>query len=196
MAGKLFLIVGPSGVGKTVLLKKLADKHPEFYFPPSATTRKPRENEISGQQYCFLAPAEFQRQKAAGEFLETATIHGQAQYGTLKQPILTALAKQQVVIREVDVQGLQAIRPQIPQAQLRLVFIVPPNLATLQKRILKRQQQITPAELQARLASAQRELAFENEADYQIISRDDQLEAMVQELEGYILREADLVAGY
>lgn len=189
MAGKLFLIVGPSGVGKTALLKRLALKHPEFYFPPSATTRPRRENEINGKQYFFLTPAEFEQKKSAGEFLEVAVVHKRAKYGTLKKLIAAALTDNKVILREVDIQGLQAIRQKIPAEKIRVVFIIPPNLTILKKRILRRQNKISATELDNRLQSTKAELRLINKADFQIVSVENQMATMLKQLEDYIQQE-------
>ena len=106
--GKLVLILGPSGVGKSVILKKLRERHPELHFPRSATTRARREGE-GDDLYRFLPEAAFDALLSDGEFLETAIVHGGARYGTLKNEIVPAIELGKTVVREVDVQGFDSI---------------------------------------------------------------------------------------
>jgi guanylate kinase len=187
--GKLFLIVGPSGVGKGTLVDALRAKHPEFYFPPSATTRNPREGEESGKQYLFLSEEEFSQIEATSGFLETALVHQTERYGTLKKPILEAIQKGKIVIREVDIQGLISIRAALEKNLFSAIFISPPDKETLKRRILQRQPEMSEAELQHRLASADKEIAQKNLADFEVISEDNEISAMVAQVEGIIAGE-------
>lgn len=189
MVGKLFLIIGPSGVGKGVLVKALRKAHPEFYFPPSATTRQPRAREIPGEQYHFMTAAEFENLEKQGGFLETATVHDVEKYGTLKQPILEAIEVGKVVIREVDVQGLASIREGLEQEKFTSIFIAPPNLEILKKRILQRQLGISAGELARRLKSAEEETAQKDLADYRVTSEEGKIPKMVGEVERIITEE-------
>src|SRR5438128_2145060 len=107
--GKLVLLMGPSGVGKSVILKKLRAKHSEFHFPRSATTRARRERE-GDDLYHFVTDAEFDRLLKENKVLEWATVHAGARYGTLIDEIIPFIEKGQTVIREVDVQGFDSIR--------------------------------------------------------------------------------------
>src|SRR3989338_7156313 len=109
MPGKLVLIMGPSGVGKSVILKKLRALHPEFHFPKSATTRPKREAEGS-ELYHFLNDEEFDALIANKKVLEFARVHGGGRYGTLVDEIIPAIKQGKTVIREVDVQGFQSIQ--------------------------------------------------------------------------------------
>ncbi|PIS04126.1 guanylate kinase, partial [Candidatus Peregrinibacteria bacterium CG10_big_fil_rev_8_21_14_0_10_44_7] len=105
MKGKLFLILGSSGSGKGTVLAGLRDRHPEFVFPKSCTTRKPRENKTGEEVYHFVSKDEFKKMIDEGDFLEWAQVHGEHYYGTMKQPIMDALNAGHIVVREVDVQG-------------------------------------------------------------------------------------------
>ena len=187
--GKLFLIVGPSGVGKGVLVKQLKIKHPEFFFPPSATTRKPRAGERDGEQYFFLAKEEFEKLEREAGFLETAIVHEAEKYGTLKESILRAINENKVVIREVDIQGLISIQEKLPREMFTAIFIAPPDLETLQARILRRQPNIDFSELRQRLTSAEKEMEQKDLVDYEIVSEEGQIDKMVEEFEIIIKKE-------
>lgn len=187
--GKLFLVVGPSGVGKGTLVDQLRQRHPEFFFPPSATTRLPRAGECDGGQYIFLSPAEFTKLEHEGGFLETAVVHSTERYGTLKNQILEAIESGKVVIREVDIQGLKTIQRNLPREMFAAIFLTPPDLATLEKRISHRQPKITTPELARRLASAQKELAQKDCADFMVVSGEGEIEKMVAEVEKIIVAE-------
>ncbi len=189
MAGKLFLIVGPSGVGKGTLVNALREKHPEFYFALSATTRMPRAGEESVEQYVFFSEEEFDQKKAEGEFLETATVHGSEKYGTLKKPILEAIEDDKVVIREVDIQGLISISKNLEKDKFAAIFISPPDFTTLEKRIHKRQPSISEEELERRLESAKNEIAQKDLADLEVISNEGEIAKMVEQIEEFIMSE-------
>jgi guanylate kinase len=186
MSGKLFLIVGPSGVGKGTLVRRLRARHPEFYFPPSATTREPRENEKIGEQYFFISDERFEKMKSAGEFLETATVHTAEKYGTLRAPIEDAVAAGKIVIREVDIQGLKSIAQNLEREKFSAIFISPPSFEILEKRIYKRQPGIAAEELERRLDSARKEIAKKSLADFEVVSGENEIEKMVADAEKII----------
>ncbi len=189
MSGKLFLIVGPSGVGKGALVRELRTRHPEFFFPTSATTRAIRKNEKEGEQYHFISNEEFAKLESRGEFLETAAVHQFERYGILKQPILEAIKNSQIVIREVDIQGLQSILQNLRKELFSSIFISPPDFETLEKRILRRQPEISRKELAQRLKSARREIAQKDLADFEVISQEGAISKMVAEIEKIIIQK-------
>jgi len=188
MIGKLFLIVGPSGVGKGTLVRKLRERNPEFYFPSSATTRLPRDNEEEGKQYLFLSDERFEKLKTEGKFLETATVHTTKKYGTLRQPIIDAINSGKKIIREVDIQGLKTISKNLSHEKFVAIFVTPPSFEILEKRIRKRQPEISDEELTHRLDSAKKELAEKNLADFEIISEENKIEKMVETIEKIIAK--------
>ncbi|MBU1090201.1 guanylate kinase [Patescibacteria group bacterium] len=192
MVGKLFLVVGPSGVGKGTLVNRLRERHPEFYFSPSATTRIPRKGEKEGRQYHFFSEEEFAKMESAGKFLETATVHETEKYGILREPILRAIQNGKVVIREVDIQGLRKIHENFKKEKFAAIFILPPDFVTLEKRILKRQPKISETELARRLKSAAEEIAQKNLADFEVVSGEGKIEKMVAEVENFIARETEI----
>ncbi|MFH0834280.1 MAG: guanylate kinase [Patescibacteria group bacterium] len=186
MIGKLFLIVGPSGVGKGTLINELRARHPEFYFPISVTTRPIRKNEKAGEQYFFVSDDEFAELKQENKFLETALVHATEKYGTLREPIEEAIHAGQTVIREVDIQGLRSIQNALDQKHLVSIFLAPPSFEILTKRIHKRQPNMSAEELNRRLASAKKELAHKNLADFEVISEEGAIDKMVAAVEKII----------
>src|SRR6266704_6096430 len=137
--GILFVISAPSGAGKTTLVDALRETA-EFVYSVSCTTRPPRTGEIDGEDYRFLSKEDFLARVKAGEFLEHAKVH-EHYYGTLRQPLIDNLKKGVDVLIDIDTQGAAAIRncgdPFVREA-LTDVFIMPPNLEELRRRLTKR----------------------------------------------------------
>lgn len=185
LRGKLYLILGPSGSGKGTVLEALRMRHPEFVFPVSCTTRPKRPNEKEGEVYEFVTSEIFERRKADGEFLEWAVVHHDYSYGTLKAPILSALAAGKIVIREVDVQGLRSIREMIPRENLVSVFLTVPGWDTLHRRILKRAA-MPEEELARRHESFLKEMEWAKECDHVIESVEGEIEELIGAVEGVI----------
>lgn len=189
MSGKLFLIVGPSGVGKGTLIRALRQRHPEFYFPPSATTREPRKGEEEGKQYFFVSDERFEKLKAENKFIETAVVHETERYGLLREPIEAAIQSGKTVVREVDIQGLHSVHENFDKAKFTAIFIAPPDFEILKKRILKRQPGMSDEELERRLDSAKKELEQKSLADFEVVSEENEIEKMVTEVEEIIAGE-------
>lgn len=162
--GKLVLIIGPSGVGKSVILRRLREKHPEFHFPRSATTRAQRPGEGT-ELYRFLSKAEFDDFLAGKKFLEWAQVHAGGRYGTLVDEIIPFIDQGKTVIREVDVQGFESIRTHPlfsganPKYQLQSIFILPESKEQLIKHITKRAP-MAKDELDRRIKSMEKELTY------------------------------------
>ena len=169
--GILFVVSAPSGAGKTTLVEALRQT-PNFVYSVSCTTRSPRSGEISGEDYQFLSEAEFQARAAAGDFLEHAQVHGDY-YGTLSQPVLKHLKNGVDVLIDIDTQGAAAIRncddPFIREA-LTDVFIMPPDLDELRRRLMKRGTE-TEEQIELRLKTAAREMELWRDYRYTIISK-------------------------
>lgn len=188
--GKLVLLMGPSGVGKSVILKELRRKHPEFVFPKSATTRPRRAGE-GDDLYHFVSDAAFDDLVAQGKVLEWAVVHGGARYGTLLDEILPPIQSGKTVMREVDVQGFDSIRTshnfRTPDAPYRLqsIFIMPENRAQLIARITKRAP-ISAEELERRIASMDRELTYAKLCDAQVVNHDGKIAGTIGEVERVI----------
>jgi guanylate kinase len=133
--GVLFVVSGPSGVGKTTLVQRALEHVPGMTFSVSATTRAPREGEQDGVQYHFVAPEKFLALVEAGAFLEHATVYGRS-YGTLREPVLTRLSQGGSVILDIDVFGASQVRQHLPDAVH--VFVLPPSLEALEARLRRR----------------------------------------------------------
>lgn len=179
--GKLFLILGPSGSGKGTVIAYLRKQFPQAVFPLSCTTRPPRSGEADGEVYHFLTKEDFKKKIAGGEFLEWAIVHHDHMYGTLKKPILEALAAGKIVIREVDMQGVESIRKLLPKDQVIAIFITAPSWENLKHRILLRS--LLPAEeLAKREHSFEREMAFSKQCDYVVMSEEGKIEEYCTEV--------------
>jgi guanylate kinase len=169
-SGILFLISAPSGGGKSTLLKLLSE-NPDFTYSVSCTTRAPRPGEEDGRDYHFLSVAEFERRIAAGEFIEHAQVHGNF-YGTLRRPILDSMDSGLDVMMDVDIQGAARIRADADarlQAALVDIFLMPPSLDEVRRRLLKRGTE-TPGQLEVRLRNAETEMAQWKNYRYTILS--------------------------
>ena len=169
--GILFVISAPSGAGKTTLVDALRQT-PNFVYSVSCTTRAPRGGEIEGEDYQFLSDADFRGRVKAGDFLEHAQVHGDF-YGTLRKPVVTNLKNGVDVLIDIDTQGAAAIRncddPFVRQA-LTDVFIMPPDLEELRRRLMKRGTE-TAQQIDSRLVTAAREMELWRDYRYTIISR-------------------------
>jgi guanylate kinase len=168
--GILFVVSAPSGAGKTTLVDRIR-RNPNLFYSVSCTTRTPRAGEIDGRDYRFLSDADFRERVAKGEFVEHAQVHGD-HYGTLREPIVTNLETGRDVLIDIDTQGAAVIRncgdPLIRDA-LADVFIMPPDLEELRKRLLKRGTE-TAQQIDSRLDTAAREMEHWRDYRYTIIS--------------------------
>ncbi len=187
MPGKLVLIIGPSGVGKSVILQALIDRHPELHFPRSATTRDRREGE-GDDLYHFVSDAEFDALIENGKVLEYAVVHGEERYGTLVDEIIPHIDEGKIVIREVDTQGFDSIRKQQffrekdSGYELQSIFILPENDGQLVEHITERAP-ISAEELQRRLSSMESELDHAKDCDVQVVNIEGELEKAIEEVE-------------
>ena len=122
---RLVVLAGPTAVGKGTVSAYIRTHFPQVYLSVSMTTRPPRPGEVDGVHYHFVAPQEFDRLIAAGEFLEYAVVHGRAKYGTPRGPVERALALGQPALLEIDLQGARQVRETMPEALF--VFLKPPR---------------------------------------------------------------------
>jgi guanylate kinase len=178
--GHVFVITGPSGVGKGTLIRGLLERLPGLELSVSATTRPPRPGEGDGVDYHFLSDEDFDRRVARGEFVEHAGYSGH-KYGTLRSELERRMAEGAGVVLEIEVQGARQIRAAMPEDVQ--VFIAPPSVEALRARLVGRGTD-PPADVEARLATALQELQAESEFEYVVVN--DRLEAAVAELESIV----------
>jgi guanylate kinase len=174
---RVFVITGPSGVGKGTLIRTLLERVPELELSVSATTRKPRLGETHGVDYHFLDDAEFERRVEAGDFVEHANYSGR-RYGTLRSDLDQRLARGVPVVLEIEVQGARQIAETMPEA--KRIFIAPPSDDALRARLIGRGTD-SPEEVERRLATAREELRAQGEFAHVVYN--DRLEDAVAALE-------------
>jgi guanylate kinase len=180
---RVFVITGPSGVGKGTLIRELRARVPELELSVSATTRSPRPGERDGVDYHFLSPEDFDQRVAEGQFVEHAGYSG-ASYGTLRSELERRLERGTPVVLEIEVQGARQIRETMPAALA--VFIAPPTQDVLRARLIDRGTDARD-QIERRLATAEREL--EAQPEFARVVVNDELGRATEELEG-IVREA------
>lgn len=178
--GQLFVISGPSGVGKGTIVNKLVKILPDLEHSISATTRKPRKGEIDRKDYYFISEKEFDNKIKRGEFLEWAEVYSQ-KYGTQKKEVDKSLKNQKNVILDIDVRGALQIKKKIRSATL--IFVAPPSLEALSQRLKLRGTDDTKA-ISDRLKDAEEELSFVNKYDYVVTN--DKLDKAVREVKNII----------
>jgi guanylate kinase len=175
--GRVFVITGPSGVGKGTLIRSLLERVPELELAVSATTREPRPGERDGVDYHFLTEAEFDGRVINGDFVEHADYSGR-RYGTLRSELERRLGEGASVVLEIEVQGARQIAQAMPDAVR--IFVAPPSEEALRARLVGRGTD-APEEVEARLATAREELRAQGEFPHVIVN--DRLEDAVTELE-------------
>jgi guanylate kinase len=173
----VFVITGPSGVGKGTLIRALRERVPELALAVSATTRGARPGEEPGVDYHFLSDDEFERRVQAGEFVEHARYSGR-RYGTLREELERHRAAGRPVLLEIEVQGARQVREAMPEAVQ--VFIQPPSEDALRTRLVGRGTD-SPEQVEARLATARAEVGAQDEFGHVVVN--DRLEDAVDELE-------------
>ena len=177
MAPKVFVITGPSGVGKGTLIRTLLDRIPKLELSVSATTRKPRLGETQGVDYHFLDDDEFEDRVRAGAFVEHAAYSGR-RYGTLRSDLEQRLARGAPVVLEIEVQGARQIARTMPEAVR--IFIAPPSEEALRTRLVGRGLD-APQDVEKRLETAREELRAQDEFPH--VVRNDRLDDAVVALE-------------
>jgi guanylate kinase len=167
-AGSLFMVVAPSGAGKSTLVNALLAQEQELKLSISYTTRPPRSGEQHGREYYFTTAEDFLARREAGEFLESAEVHGNY-YGTSRVMIADQIRSGTDVLLEIDWQGAQQVKKQFPYGVG--IFILPPSIDALEERLKKRGQD-EPHIITRRLLAAGGEMAHAGEFEYVIINQD------------------------
>jgi guanylate kinase len=168
--GKLVVVSGPSGVGKTTLLRRLLAGLPDLVPSVSATTRPPRTGERDGLDYHFLPLDEFERRRAAGEFLECCRVYGREHwYGTLVAEVAPRMASGQWVVLEIDVEGTLSVLAKYPDAIT--IFVEPSHPDQLFERLQGRGTE-SPEAMARRLEVARRELLEAHRYRYRVVNED------------------------
>ena len=176
--GNLTVLTGPSGVGKGTIVRKILESHSDVWLSISATTRQPRSGEIEGEHYFFLDKKNFQEIIDNEGFLEWASLSDNF-YGTPKKIVEEKIEKGTNVLLEIELEGARQIRKSFPQALL--IFIAPPNLSELEKRIRGRGTETEEA-IRDRLEIANKELIAKHEFDAVVINED--IEKTFKNIEG------------
>lgn len=176
--GLMFVLSSPSGAGKTTLSRQLLAEDGEITMSVSATTRPPRPGEREAEDYYFVSPARFHDMVQNGELLEWATVFGN-RYGTPRAPVDTALAAGRDVLFDIDWQGTQQLQQTESASDLVRVFILPPDLVELERRLRGRGTD-DPEVISHRMARARDEISHWGEYDYILIN--DDAEACLAEL--------------
>jgi guanylate kinase len=185
--GKVFVITGPSGVGKGTLIEQLLERVPELELSISATTREPRPGEVDGRDYFFLTPEEFRRRLEAGDFLEHASYSGNY-YGTLKEEVERRLGEGGSVVLEIEVQGARQVRDELGDDSV-LIFIAPPDEQVLRERLEGRGTD-SPEDIEQRLRTAEVELGARSEFPLEVVN--DEVQKAASELEGLVREQLSL----
>lgn len=179
--GQLFVLSGPSGVGKSSLREGVRKRFPELAYSISHTTRPPRHGESEGRDYHFVSLETFLAMKEAGAFVECAEVHGNY-YGTSRAQLEKHLNDRRDLLLEIDVQGARQVKEHFPRACF--IFVLPPDRETLKKRLLERGTE-QGNDVEQRLENSSRELLEASWYDYSIVN--DVLEEAVEELAAIIM---------
>ena len=180
---RVFVITGPSGVGKGTLIRSLLQRLPQLQLSVSATTRSPRPGEQHGVDYWFLSDADFDERVRAGDFVEHATYSGR-RYGTLRSELERRTGAGVPVVLEIELQGARQVRETMPEAIQ--IFLEPPSADALRARLIGRGTD-DPEQIEARLRTAREELAAKDEFPYVVCN--DRLEDAVASLESIVTNE-------
>ena len=185
----LFVVSGPSGVGKDTVMGRLRADHPEFEKTVSATTRAPRAGEVEGVNYYYRSEEAFRQMVESGEILESNFYNG-AYYGTLKAEVEKRMAAGKVVLLNIDVHGAASIKRLYPGSTI--IFLLPPSWEVLEARLRGRGTD-DEASIRRRLDIAREELSHAEEFDLQIVN--DTVEQAAAALYDTVVQRAGLAAG-
>ncbi len=168
---KIIIITAPSGAGKTSITRHLLQKFPQLAFSVSAATRAARGKEQDGVDYYFISTQAFQHKIQEGEFIEWEMVYEGKYYGTLKKELQRIWNNNQVPVLDIDVKGAIHVQQQFPRENTMSVFIEPPSVNELKRRLESRGTE-TPESLQARVNKASYEISFKQHFDYIIVNDD------------------------
>ncbi len=183
MEGILFVMSGPSGAGKTTIVKGALKDLEDVEFSISYTTRPKRRGECDGKDYFFVNEEKFELLKKKGEFLEWQEVHGHL-YGTSKRYVRAKMKSGVNVLLDIDVKGAMNVKKQIKEAVF--IFVAPPSFKELKERLLKRHTE-NKKDLEKRIEDARYELSMISEFDYLIVNHD--VEQSIRQLESIIIAE-------
>jgi len=181
--GLLFVLSGPSGVGKNTVLDELFKNFDGVSYSVSATTREKRKGEVEGTDYFFISEEKFEKIKENDSFIESALVHGH-HYGTPKKFVDQKLEAGEDIILEIDTQGAKQVREKYPKAVY--IFLLPPSLEELENRLDKRGSESNKSK-NVRLKNARKELKEVHNYDYEVIN--DSLADAVREIKKIIIKE-------
>lgn len=187
-SGLLIVVSGPAGVGKGTIDTRLLSRHPNMTLSVSCTTRAPRPGEIDGVHYSFITEEKFKEMIAEDAFLEYMHVFNTNYYGTPAKPVFTHMAEGRDVILEIDVQGAMRVREKYPEAVL--VFIAPPDMATLKKRLTGRGTETREA-IEKRFQTAFSEMKYMDRYDYVVLN--DSVDIAVLRMESIVSAEKSRV---
>jgi guanylate kinase len=181
--GRLLVVSGPSGAGKGSISKRIVAEVQDLVYSVSMTTRAPRLGEIHGKNYYFVTHEEFEQTISSGGFLEYAKVYGEY-YGTPKEQVMEILKAGKDVVLEIDIQGAMNIRKAYPKGVL--IFILPPSMTELRKRITGRGSE-SEGDIELRLGEALKEIAYIDKYDYCVVNGD--LDEAVNRVKAIIIAE-------
>jgi len=180
------IISAPSGAGKDTVIQRLVKVVPDSAVYVTATSRKPRPNEVQGRDYFFYEPEKFREEIETGNFLEWSMVHGDFK-GVRRDALADTLRAHRVVIVKPEPQGMRKIKVLLPEALT--VFIMPPSVESLRQRLLARGTE-TPEQLELRLRNAEIEMAAAPEYDHVVVNEDGRIDETVQAVAAIIAEEA------
>lgn len=190
--GTLVIISAPSGGGKNTVIERLVPKLDDAVVYVTATSRKPRPNEVNGRDYFFYSPEKFREEIEAGNFLEWSMVHGEFK-GVRRDILGDTLRDHRIVIVAPDPQGMRKIKSQLPE--VLTIFIMPPSVESLHRRLDLRGTE-TPEQVQIRLRNAEIEMAAAPEYDYVVVNEDGKIDQTVDEMAAIIKKESTKARHY
>lgn len=189
MKKRFIVLVGTSGSGKTTIINLLKERHPEFFFPSAFTTRQPRPGEVPGTTYDFISRDAFEQHIEDGTLLEWAINHSKEYYGMLRSPVEEALAKGQIIIREMSIAGLEDTLKTDLGDQVYSIFLTPPSLELMKQRIMKRSH-LEEEEIERRMDSSKKEIEASHICDITVLAEENEVEKIYAQVEDAILTAA------